>query len=256
MNHWLQYIFGSTATRDAASEIPRMSPDAPFYAVGDIHGSTTLLDRVLNQIAASGDTQDPVVFLGDYVDRGDDSAGTLSRLYDLSRDTSRCWIFLRGNHEQLLLDFLDEPEKTGPFWLMAGGRQTLASYGLALPGRPMVSDDFVGLSKKLREHLGAEIEYWLRTLPFSWQSGNLFLSHAGTDPALDLDKQNTDTLLWGHGSAPARPRPDGIWSVQGHVIMEKPLISQGRIFLDTGAYATRVLSAARFSERGASFFST
>ena len=238
------------------SLIQGLLPDAPFFAIGDIHGSTPLVAKILEQIDASGQTNCPVVFLGDYVDRGDDTAGTLEQLRALSQDCTRPYIFLRGNHEQMLLDFLDAPAITGPFWLSSGGRHTLASYGLSVPYSGIVPKELEVLRDKLRLKMGPNLEDWLRSLPLSWQTGNVFLSHAGTDSTRDLDEQTNEALLWGHADAPFVARRDGMWTVQGHIIVDKPTVVAGRMFIDTGAYATGQLTAAQFDTDEVHFFST
>lgn len=256
MKRWLRYMSAVGNQVKDNPKMPELAPSAPFYAIGDIHGSTNLLEKLLAKIDKSQPNRSPVVFLGDYVDRGEDSAGTLVKLYNLSQDPNRVCKFLRGNHEQMLLDFLDSPNTAGPFWLMAGGRQTLASFGIKPPSANMDAKDYLDLRDRLREKLGETIETWLRQMPFSWQTGNVFLSHAGTDPTLALESQTTEALLWGSGAKKEEPRSDGIWSVQGHVIVETPQMTTGRIFLDTGAYATGILTAAQFEKGAVNFLST
>lgn len=256
MNRWFRQITERASRADLDPTMPDMAPDTAFFAIGDIHGTTQLITKILEKIDEPRQARCPVVFLGDYVDRGDDTAGTLTQLHDLSQDRTRQFIFLRGNHEQMLLDFLDTPETTGAFWLNSGGRHTLASYGMLAMRSDMEPKKFIQLRDKLRVKLGRDLEAWLRSLPTSWQTGNVFLSHAGTDPRLDLDAQTPETLLWGQGSAPLAARRDGMWTVQGHIIVEEPKILAGRVLVDTGAYATRKLTAARFDTGWVSFFST
>ena len=256
MKRWLRNVIGRPSNVGLDTVMPYMKPDDPFYAIGDIHGSTSLLTKILEKIACARQVNGPVVFIGDYVDRGEDSAGTLARLYTLSLDRTRPVVFLRGNHEQMLLDFLDAPEMTGEFWLNSGGWHSLASYGLLAKRSEIKSYEFIQLRDKLRLKLGENIEEWLRSLPVSWQSGNIFLSHAGADPTCGLDAQTNDRLLWGPGSTPPAARNDGIWTVQGHVIVESPKVVEGQVFIDTGAYATRKLTAARFDSEGVTFLST
>lgn len=256
MKRWLRNVIGRHSNAGLDTVMPDMKPDEPFYAIGDIHGCTSLLTKILEQIACARQVNGPVVFIGDYVDRGEDSAGTLARLYTLSLDWTRPVVFLRGNHEQMLLDFLDAPEMTGAFWLKSGGWHSLASYGLLAKRSEIKSNEFKHLRDKLRLKLGENIEEWLRSLPVSWQSGNIYLSHAGADPTCGLDAQTNDRLLWGPGNAPPAARNDGIWTVQGHVIVESPKVVQGQVFIDTGAYATRKLTAARFDSEGVTFLST
>src|SRR6056297_3043779 len=85
---------------------------------------------------------------------------------------------------------------------------------------------------------------WLRARPLSWRSGNVWALHAGADPHQPLDSQGDEVLLWGHPAFRRSPRRDGQWVVHGHTIVEHPHTAEGRIAVDTGAYATGRLSAA------------
>ncbi|MFW5955273.1 MAG: metallophosphoesterase, partial [Rhodothermales bacterium] len=93
-----------------------------LYAIGDIHGCAETLWNLLDELNVGPD--DHLVFIGDYIDRGPDSHGVIAGLIDLS-DTVRC-TFLRGNHEKLLLDYLDFGDFNS--WLMNGAEETLRSY--------------------------------------------------------------------------------------------------------------------------------
>ena len=105
------------------------------YAIGDIHGRYDLLKRLLADISADAELrgQRPtLVFLGDYVDRGPDSARVLQALWWLQRWADLDVRLLKGNHEAALLRFVHDPESAGP-WLAFGGRETLAAYGVQAP---------------------------------------------------------------------------------------------------------------------------
>ena len=99
-----------------------------IYAIGDIHAELEKLEELLGLLPLQAD--DTLVFLGDYIDRGPDARGVVERLVRL-RDERRC-IFLLGNHESMLLDFLgwtDDAYFGGDAFLVNGGDRTLASYG-------------------------------------------------------------------------------------------------------------------------------
>ncbi|MFA8443993.1 metallophosphoesterase [Yoonia sp.] len=255
MKGWFGNMLSHCHSAGSATVMPDMRPDEPFYAVGDLHGSTSLLIQILRQIADAGHLNDPVVFVGDYVDRGEDTAGTLAHLYALAEDPRRRTVFLKGNHEQMLLDFLDAPEVIGDFWLKSGGKHALASFGIDQWSETKPRE-FTLIRDELRTKIGDDIEQWLRGLPVSWQSGNIFLSHAGADPSCSLGAQTNDRLLWGLGGALPSARRDGFWTVQGHKIVQRPVVAEGQVFIDTGAYATGKLTAARFYPGGVSFLST
>src|SRR6056297_3043781 len=110
-------------------------PDRPFVAVGDIHGRADLLADLGRRLEAECPDW-PVVFLGDYVDRGDQSRDVLDMLMSVSETGSSPVHCLMGNHERMLLDALDDPERAAPRWLRNGGLQVLAGFGIAPPRGP------------------------------------------------------------------------------------------------------------------------
>jgi serine/threonine protein phosphatase 1 len=240
--------------RRARFDAPLM-PDDPFFAIGDLHGCDTLLARLLEQIAAMEQPGAPLVFLGDYIDRGDNSAALLARLHRLSGAGGAKVICLMGNHERMMLEALDDPAHAGPRWLRHGGLQTLASFGIAPPGPDAAARVWEAMRDALRAALGPEQEAWLRGLPLYWQSGNVMAVHAGADPARPIPEQGEETLLWGHADFGRAIRSDGLWVVHGHTIVEAPLQHRGRIAIDTGAYATGRLTAALIAPGAVSFHS-
>lgn len=234
-----------------------ISPEQPFFAIGDLHGCS---DSVLANLLAQLSDQDPtcpLVFLGDYIDRGENSSGILEMLLMMRASRRQEIVFLRGNHEQMLLGFLAEPEKHGQDWLNSGGLQTLVSYGLKPPsgGAALQRDALVELRDQLASKLDGRIQGLLSEMPLCWMSGNVFASHAGRDERVGVHKQDAQVLLWGNETRDSQ-NGDGIWTVQGHLIVSKPVIRHQRIFVDTGAYATSILSAAYITEGNVRFFST
>ncbi len=168
------------------------------YAVGDIHGRYDLLieleDRISRDLAERGSPPSLLVFLGDYVDRGPESREVLTHL---AAGASPCdqHVFLRGNHEQVMIDLLGSADMLDA-WAKFGGIETLVSYGL----RPRLP-----LSPEGREHLRREL---LRVLPpshksfliatrYSHETDDFFFAHAGVNPAFDLER--TDAQQWGGG---------------------------------------------------------
>ena len=210
--------------------------DQPVCVIGDIHGRCDLLDQLLAMIARLGPTR--LILVGDYLDRGPDSGAVLSRLMDLQ---ATC---LMGNHERMLLDFLDRPAEAGARWLINGGAETLASLGLGgrLAGESG-AERMGDLAQRLRERLPHGAETWLRQRPLWWREGGLGVVHAGADPARALEDQPQDALLWGHRDF-GKPRVDGLWIAHGHVIVAVPRAEAGRISVDTGAWRTGRLTGA------------
>lgn len=219
-----------------------IAPEKAFFAIGDIHGCDALFARLIDRILArAGDA--PIICVGDYVDRGEDNAAVLRRLMELDRDLGDRFVCLLGNHEDMLLKFLDSPEERGARWLRYGGLQTLGSFGLRGVSEGTNGQALIDVRDRLRDELGP-IETWLRERPLSWQNGNVAVVHAGADPAVPFDLQDRATLMWGHRDFDHLPRQDGIWVVHGHTVTPTPTVINGRIAIDTGAYATGRLTAA------------
>ncbi len=252
-------ILGKSRDADTAAaerhSLPR--PLAQTYVVGDIHGRADLLERALDRIDAHvGQTkaENPhVVFVGDYIDHGPDSARVLSRVWELTKELPDNVTCLMGNHERMMLDFLDDPIIRGPRWLRSGARPTLESFSLHTsqlePG--CLPELFRAEAEGLKAHLNPGLLTWIRDLPLSWSSGNLWVVHAGADPQHPMSTQSARVLLWGHPEFDSRPRPDDTWVIHGHTPANDPVVAEGRICVDTGAWETGVLCTAAVSPDGA-----
>lgn len=231
-----------------------LKPETPFYAIGDIHGRADLLRRLLRLIKDDAQRHNmgpfQLVFLGDYIDRGYASAGVLQMIYRLSQRNPGWVTCLLGNHERMLLDFLDAPEQHGPGWLGNGGRWTLESYGISVSDDAMARPHYPGLARSLKKAMPLPIRNWLATRPLGWTSGNVICVHAATDPERPLDAQSPETLLWGHPRFRHQKRSDGTWVVHGHTIVAAPRVEEGKVSVDTGAYATGRLSAMAITPDG------
>lgn len=229
-------IWNRLFSRNRRSEPrPPPKPDEPFVAIGDVHGRADLLARLLARL----DPSLQVVCVGDYVDRGEHSAEVLQML--MARDDIVC---LGGNHEEMLLGFLSDPVRYGKPWLRSGGLQALASFGVSGVTETSGEAALREARDSLRAAMGAELVEWMSALPLFWMSGNVAVVHAGADPALPIPQQRPGVLRWGHPGFAGTPREDGLWVVHGHVIVDNPVMADGRIAIDTGAYATGKLTAA------------
>lgn len=206
------------------------------FAIGDIHGRRDLFEAALRAIAGyGGDEHKTAVFLGDYVDRGPDSAGVVSRLMRLAGPGFVC---LKGNHEAMMVEAIaTAPSRKLSSWLSNGGAETLDSYGGAL-GVPA-------------EHLA-----WLDGLPLSWSDAHRDYVHAGVQPGLALADQDDETLMWIRDRFLAAP-PEALQRhiVHGHTPRWRgkpdpaaPELLPHRTNLDTGAWMTGVLSVGVFDE--------
>ena len=224
-----------------------LSPEQTVYVIGDVHGRDDLLARLLEKVRRHtelfADDDAMLVLVGDYVDRGEDSAKVLGRSKALTEELPNA-VCLMGNHERMMLDFIDDPASTGARWLRYGGLQTLASFGIGGVSENVSGADLIPVAERLRDAMGLGLERWVRNLPTHWVSGNLVVTHAALDPELPLAVQSEHCMLWGHPEFMRTTRRDGLWVAHGHVIVDMPLVAQGRVSVDTGAVFTGRLTAA------------
>ena len=225
------------------------------YAVGDIHGClielNSLLATILND-AAGYDGERQLVFLGDYVDRGPDSKGVLNRL--LSPAEGFIAHYILGNHDQTLLDFLENPSLFRD-WRDFGGRETLMSYGVT-PPRFDNEEAYSQARDKLRSAMPQSHLNFLRSLQYSVTIGSYHFVHAGVRPGVLLDRQAPEDLLWIRDEFLLSNADHGKTIVHGHTPMEKPVKLSNRISVDTGVYATGKLTAAVLEGAECRFLST
>ncbi|ACR79117.1 MULTISPECIES: metallophosphoesterase family protein [Kosmotoga] len=197
-----------------------------IYAIGDIHGCLESLKKLIEKINPS--RTDMLIFVGDYIDRGPNSKGVVDFLIKLSR--SRKCIFIRGNHEQMLLDYLNGG-KTRKLWHFNGMEYTINSYG--------------GIDKIPEKH----IRFFEKTILFHETDEYVFV-HAGVRPGIPLNKQKDGDLLW--------IRDEFIyaeWPVKdkvvifGHTpVLQEPLIMKDKIGIDTGCVYGGKLTALRLDD--------
>jgi serine/threonine protein phosphatase 1 len=231
------FRFGTQKTYRA----PDIAPDTPFWAVGDVHGRYDLLAPLLERLLL---TDDPIVLVGDYINKGPDSAAVL-RLLKQATDTGQV-IALRGNHEELLLRYMIRPRVLTDMFLSYGGGATLQSFGIACD-LPLTDErKMSGVRNQLRDALG-ELTSWLETLPFLYTSGNVSVLHAGADPQTALAAQFTPLFCWGHPMFHKTARPDGQWIAHGHQPVSAVSVKERRIALDTQADQSGTLSAVHIA---------
>lgn len=207
------------------------------YAIGDVHGCDEQLAAIHARIARDL-AQQPVaghriVHVGDYVDRGPAAAAVIERLARLTASDDRV-ICLRGNHDQLLLDFLADPEAAGAIFLMNGGKATLTSYGVKLR-----SANYTTLAERLLAVMPATHRKFLEELPLTARFGDYLFCHAGIRPGVPLDAQSADDLIWIREEFLHDARDHGVVVVHGHTITDalRPEIHPNRIAIDTGTFA-------------------
>lgn len=240
-------LFSKRKAPTPAVDVDPVRPDTSFCVIGDIHGRFDLLCSLVDALP-----QDfGIICVGDLVDRGEQSREVLDYVMQSDRVTS-----LMGNHEQLMLNFLRSPETDGRRWLRNGGLQTLASFGVSGVTDSSGAEALTRARDTLYEAMGEDMVTWLARLDCIAWSGNVAVVHAGADPNTPLEDHAPDTFIWGHPEFQKTPRTDGFWIVHGHTIVDSPKMRDGRISIDTGAYATGQLTAAVFTPDGVEFIST
>ena len=233
-----------------------------IYAVGDIHGRLDLLDQLLDLIQNDNETRGAartqLVFLGDYIDRGSNSRGVVSRLIsEPPPGFSR--LCLKGNHEAMLLAFLDEPG-AGVNWLHNGGSEALLSYGVE---QDVIQDAFflglAGLAEAkaaFRALLPDDHLLFYRGLERCFHSGGYFFAHAGVRPGVALNSQDENDLIWIRGDFLRHPGDFGAVVVHGHTPAHTPEDLHNRIGIDTLAFRTGKLTAVALESSRRWFIST
>jgi serine/threonine protein phosphatase 1 len=227
-----------------------------LYIIGDIHGRSDLLERMIAEISRDLET-DPIsdcltVTLGDYFDRGPDSRRVLDRLINNPFPTD--FIALKGNHEALFEAFLHDPSIADQ-WRRLGGLETLHSYGVPIASL-MLGKNFRPAAEALRAAVPQSHLDFLVSLKTSFSTNRYFLCHAGVRPGVALERQSVDDLLWIREQFLASKADFGKIVVHGHTPTDKPEVLPNRINIDTGAYATGRLTCVVLEEDHIRFLST
>ena len=222
-----------------------------IYAFGDIHGRADLLQPLVERILADAAARPPagpdkplLIFLGDYIDRGRDARGVIDRIIALSQDPAVEVRTLLGNHEQAMLDYLDG-SATGISFGRYGGRATLASYGVAAPDEAGSAEAWAAVREEFRQAIPDSHMAFLRSLESMIVIGDCVFVHAGVRAGVALDRQRLKDLLFIREEFFKTPVDCGKFVVHGHTPGEDAVAGPNRLCLDTGAYASGVLTAAR-----------
>jgi serine/threonine protein phosphatase 1 len=240
----LKSLFRTKAQAPAATV-----PDGTVaFAIGDVHGRDDLLAPLVAHMfedagfKAAG--RRVVVGLGDYIDRGPGSRRVIELLIHLQASNGVEARLLRGNHDQTLLDFLGDAA-VGLSWCEFGGREALRSYGVHPPAGRADAAAWEEVREAFAAALPAEHAHFLRGLGLSFELGDYFFAHAGARPGVALNAQDEQDLMWIRQPFLSDPRPFDKVVVHGHSASVEAFADRRRIGIDTGAYATGVLSALR-----------
>jgi serine/threonine protein phosphatase 1 len=229
-------------TRDTVDQEDSKSPirsiagkPSRLFAVGDIHGHAdevgVLLDYLVDRKGCSSDDQ--VIFMGDYIDRGSSSNLVIKRMLEVQREWPKT-VFLRGNHEQMLLSFLGFGGFNGEFYIRNGGATFFKSYGI----------DGLGSLTAMRNRIPEAHLGFLQQLELGVSLGDFIFVHAGLSPEAPLDQQREEDLLWIREEFVRRPHSFGKTVVFGHTAFNQIFLDLPyRIGIDTGVAYGNKLSA-------------
>lgn len=204
------------------------------YAIGDIHGCFEKLERLWAAcLAHAASRACRFVFLGDYVDRGPQSARVVAFLMEAQRREEAEVVCLKGNHEDMLLQAVGGDPRIVAWWIGNGGDATLRSYGVERP-----------------DGLPEDHKRWLASLRLSYDDGQRLFVHAGIDPTRPLDGQEEHDLLWIRDPFLSYGGPLPRFVVHGHTPVRtgQPDLRANRLDVDTGAVLGGPLTAAVFDD--------
>lgn len=255
---WVQKLVGRDATQ-ANSSLERMRSRLSFepdefpviYAVGDVHGCYDQLleaERRIREDAAIHSARALVVMLGDYLDRGRRSREVIEHLCRPT-DPGLTRIALCGNHEEAFRRLLEEPAGF-PEWQRFAGPETLASYGVDI-AYLMRQGGIPALDRALQDAVPAHHRQFIEELPSMLTVGDIVFVHAGLKPGVPLLQQRDSDLLWMREPFLTRGPELPLLVVHGHTPVKRPFFGNGRIAIDTGAFATGRLTVLRIMNRQA-----
>jgi serine/threonine protein phosphatase 1 len=233
----------SKLLRPRVAPAPRLPPGERVYAIGDVHGRSDCLDRLIAMIdkddALRGAPAATLVFLGDLIDRGSDSRGVIERLASLAH--GRPCVLIMGNHEEVLLNAWEGDPAAARLFVRVGGIATLASYGADPAGLDAAPAD--AIIDAIRTHVPVDHAAFLRGFVDRYRLGDYLFVHAGIKPGVALDDQSPTDMRWIRDRFLADTRDHGVFVVHGHSISPGVDEQLNRIGIDTGAYASSKLTA-------------
>jgi serine/threonine protein phosphatase 1 len=223
---------------------PEGQPNARAYAIGDVHGRLDLLDRLLAKIEADArkrsEKKTYVVFLGDLIDRGPDSATVVERLRTYAPDFATP-VFIVGNHEEVLLRALDGEASILRDWLQFGGAECVLSYGL--DPEQLSELEPAEAIVRLRGAVPRSHVDFIGRFADTFRFGDYLFVHAGIRPGIELLDQDQFDLRWIREPFLSNDEQHGVVVVHGHTIVRQVDERANRICIDTGAYHSGVLTA-------------
>lgn len=259
-----RHLFSGEARIDTPD--PFVPPGERVYAIGDIHGRSDLLSelhaKITDDAAQAGpDVRNTLVYLGDYIDRGFDSKGVIEqlaggRLGDFNNGPRNFEkLYLKGNHEELFLRFLEDAS-VGPAWFALGGAETLLSYGVPVPATGRQEEKFQYIQKELLKKVPQGHRQFFESLELYHCVGSYIFVHAGIRPGIPVAQQKSRDILWIRDTFLKWSRGFEKIVVHGHSFNNTPNLELGRIGIDTGAYATNILTCIVIEGKDYRFLTT
>jgi serine/threonine protein phosphatase 1 len=214
-----------------------VSDDGRLFAIGDVHGCAVELETLVDGLPlAPGDT---ICFVGDYIDRGQDSRAVIELVLALRERADVTTVCLKGNHEDMCLGYLGRAGRWGEAWMQNGGTAAVRSYGLAPRAAPAAVEEAMGAHVAFLESLE-------RT--FVWNGWRCV--HAGVHPDRSWDEQRDEDLLWIRDEFLSRPHALPETIVFGHTPNREVLVDLPyKIGIDTGCVYGGCLTALELGER-------
>lgn len=216
-----------------------------IYAIGDVHGHLSLLESMHKKITADLNSAPianyKIVFIGDYIDRGPDSAGCVQFLIELMSQDDNV-VCLKGNHEQRLEDFIANPIDKAHSFFTFGGTESVMSYGVDMQSFSQTDENVLAAHAQLEQNLSAEHKQFYATRPRSVAFGDYLFAHAGVRPGISLKEQSDEDLINIRHEFLSHT---GLYEkvvVHGHTPAHPMEIFPNRVNVDTWAYDTGVLS--------------
>lgn len=229
------------------SEVNHSRIDRLTYAIGDIHGRFDLFTRMLDFIKSEsgGLGEKPrIVLLGDYIDRGPSSAEVLARIIELKQEPWCDVVVLLGNHELFLMNFVVGGGNAGA-WLEYGGSATLSSYGIAIPKDGNDPEQWQAAMEEVLRVVPRDHMLLLCDAKIYLIAQDYLFVHGGVRPGVPIEDQGSETMLWIREEFLSSKKACDYVVVHGHSAQEAADNLPWRIGVDTGAYATGVLTAVR-----------
>jgi serine/threonine protein phosphatase 1 len=239
-------LFGRKVTAERPA--PELPAGERVYAIGDIHGCNTLLIDLLAQIdaddAARPPAQTTIIFLGDLMDRGPDSAGVINTAMayrDSAEAAGKSVRFLMGNHEEMYLESVSGSASALRYFLKYGGKETVLSYGMTPEDYDALSFD--ELAETLLTLVPREHADFVRDFEECIIIGDYAFVHAGVRPGVAMEDQKPKDMRWIREQFLESHAAHDKMIVFGHTIFDDVDMADNRIGIDTGAYRTGILSA-------------